>query len=64
MKIFFLEIIYNDLLRALSIVDERVDGGVGHGEPVESEVDMFSVAPPHNARVEEGEEEVQVVREP
>ena len=64
MKIFFLEIIYNDLLRALSIVDERVDGGVRHGQPVESEVDMFSVAPPHNARVEEGEEEVQVVREP
>ena len=46
------------------VVDERVEHGVGHGEPVEAEVDVLDVGLASDLGVMVRVDEVHVVRQP
>ena len=46
------------------VVDERVEHGVGHGEPVKTEVDVLDVGLAADLGVVVGVDEVHVVRQP
>ena len=46
------------------VVDDGVDSTVGHGQPVEAEVDVLDVGGPHDLRVVVGVDEVDMVGEP
>ena len=46
------------------VVDDRVDGTVGHGQPVEAQVDVLDVGERHDGGLVVGVEEVDVVGQP
>ena len=46
------------------VIDQRVDTAVGHGQPVEPEIDMLDVGEGHDGGLVVGVDEVDVVREP
>ena len=46
------------------VVDDGVDSTVGHGQPLEAEVDVLDVGGPHDLRVVVGVDEVYMVGEP
>ena len=46
------------------VVDNRIDAAVEHGQPVEEEVHVLGVPGSHDARVEVGDDEVDMVGQP
>ena len=46
------------------VIDQRVDHGVGHGEPIESQIDVLDVAIAGDSLVVEDPDKVQVVGQP
>ena len=46
------------------VVDNRIDTAVEHGKPVEEEVHVLGVPGSHDARVEVGDDEVDMVGQP